>query len=104
MIIAAWLVLRAGHGPMRLAPALGRMVAVLAGIALYGASIMLIAQMYHMDGNPPDAVLLWAPNCAEWVATFFGCALSGVIAVPVDDGASPDFARRIERSMVWRQV
>jgi uncharacterized membrane protein len=34
--------------------------AVLAGIAVYGASIMLIAQMYHMDGNPPDAVLMWA--------------------------------------------
>ena len=34
--------------------------AVLTGIALFGASIMLIAQMYHMEGNPPDAVLLWA--------------------------------------------
>jgi uncharacterized membrane protein len=34
--------------------------AVLAGIAVYGASIMLISQMYHMDGSPPDAVLLWA--------------------------------------------
>ncbi len=34
--------------------------ALLAGIAVYGASIMLIAQMYHMEGNPPDAVLWWA--------------------------------------------
>jgi long-chain acyl-CoA synthetase len=42
-----------------------------------------------------DAVLLWSPNCAEWVAAFLGCALCGVIAVPVDDAASPDFARRI---------
>jgi uncharacterized membrane protein len=33
--------------------------AVLGGIAVYGASIMLIAQMYHMEGNPPDAVLYW---------------------------------------------
>ena len=31
--------------------------AILAGIAAYGAGIMLIAQMYHMEGNPPDAVL-----------------------------------------------
>ena len=30
------------------------------GIAVFGASIMLIAQMYHMEGNPPDAVLTWA--------------------------------------------
>jgi len=42
-----------------------------------------------------EAVLLWSPNCAEWVAAFLGCALCGVIAVPVDDAASPDFARRI---------
>jgi long-chain acyl-CoA synthetase len=42
-----------------------------------------------------DAVLLWSPNCAEWVAAFLGCALCGVIAVPVDDSASPDFARKI---------
>jgi uncharacterized membrane protein len=34
--------------------------AVLGGIAVFGASIMLIAQMYHMDGHPPDAVLMWA--------------------------------------------
>lgn len=34
--------------------------AVLAGIAVYGASIWLIAQAYHMAGNPPDAMLVWA--------------------------------------------
>ncbi len=34
--------------------------ALLLGVAMFGASIMLIAQMYHMEGNPPDAVLTWA--------------------------------------------
>ncbi|MFA5950339.1 MAG: DUF2157 domain-containing protein [Hyphomicrobium sp.] len=34
--------------------------AILLGVAIFGASIMLVSQMYHMDGNPPDAVLLWA--------------------------------------------
>ncbi len=34
--------------------------AVLAGVGVFGASIMLVAQMYHIDGNPPDAVLVWA--------------------------------------------
>lgn len=33
--------------------------AVLAGTGVFGASIMLIAQMYHIDGHPPDAVLVW---------------------------------------------
>ena len=51
-----------------------------------------------------DAVLLWSPNSAEWVAAFLGCALSGVVAVPIDDGASPDFARRISAQVRTRMV
>ena len=42
-----------------------------------------------------DRVMLWGENCAEWVAAFFGCALSGVVVVPMDDGAAPDFADRV---------
>ena len=34
--------------------------AILLGVGVFGGSIMLISQMYHMDGNPADAVLLWA--------------------------------------------
>ncbi len=34
--------------------------AVLAGVAAFGASIMLIGQMYHLGGYPPHAVLMWA--------------------------------------------
>ena len=51
-----------------------------------------------------DAVLLWSPNCAEWVAAFLGCALCGVVAVPVDDAASPDFARRISTQVRTKLV
>jgi long-chain acyl-CoA synthetase len=39
--------------------------------------------------------MLWGENCAEWVATFFGCALRGVVVVPMDDGASGEFAGRV---------
>lgn len=51
-----------------------------------------------------DAVLLWCPNSAEWVAAFLGCAFSGVIAVPVDDAAAPDFAERIRRQVRTKLV
>ncbi|MGB8011007.1 MAG: AMP-binding protein [Terriglobales bacterium] len=51
-----------------------------------------------------DAVLLWSPNCAEWVAAFLGCALCGVVAVPVDDASSADFARRISAQVRTRLV
>ncbi len=43
--------------------------AILAGVAIFGAGIMLIAQMYHIDGHPPDAVLIWA----------LGALLAGVL-------------------------
>jgi len=42
-----------------------------------------------------DRVVLWGPNSAAWVAVFFGCANRGVIAVPMDDAATPDFVIRV---------
>jgi len=42
-----------------------------------------------------ERVMLWGENCAEWTAAFFGCALRGVAVVPMDDGASVDFALRV---------
>ena len=42
-----------------------------------------------------DRVMLWGENCAEWVAVFFGCALRGVIVVPMDDGSAAEFALRV---------
>ena len=33
--------------------------AILMAVAVFGASIMLISQMFHIDGNPPDGILLW---------------------------------------------
>ena len=42
-----------------------------------------------------DRVMLWGENCAEWVAAFFGCALTGAIVVPMDDGSATDFATRV---------
>ncbi|MDQ8698294.1 DUF2157 domain-containing protein [Hyphomicrobium sp. LHD-15] len=43
--------------------------AILLGVAIFGGSIMLISQMYHMDGNVADAILLWAA----------GALLAGVV-------------------------
>lgn len=42
-----------------------------------------------------DRVLLWGPNSAAWVAAFFACAYRGVVAVPMDEAASSDFALRV---------
>src|ERR1700750_3178385 len=42
-----------------------------------------------------DRVMVWGENCAEWVAAFFGCALRGIVVVPMDHAASADFAQRV---------
>jgi long-chain acyl-CoA synthetase len=42
-----------------------------------------------------DRIMLWGQNGAEWVAAFFGCALAGVVVVPMDEAAATDFALRV---------
>ncbi len=42
-----------------------------------------------------ERVLLWAPNSAEWVGVFFGCALRGAIVVPIDEASTAEFALRV---------
>ncbi len=49
-----------------------------------------------------ERVLLWGENSAQWVAAFFGCVLRGVVVVPMDDAASPDFAARVSRQVEAR--
>jgi long-chain acyl-CoA synthetase len=52
-------------------------------------------ELERRDVAKSDRIMLWAENSAEWAAVFFGCALRGVVVVPMDDGASADFARRV---------
>lgn len=60
--------------------------AVLAGCAIFGADIMLVLQMYHMDGNAPDVVLVWAA----------GTLLTGVLL-----GSNPALAFALVLFSVW---
>ena len=49
-----------------------------------------------------ERVMLWGENSAQWVAVFFGCALRGVVVVPMDDGAAAEFAERVSGRVVAR--
>jgi long-chain acyl-CoA synthetase len=42
-----------------------------------------------------ERILLWGEDSPEWVAAFLGCALSGIVAVPMDFSSSPEFASRV---------
>jgi long-chain acyl-CoA synthetase len=49
-------------------------------------------------------VVLWGENSGEWVAAFLGCIARGVVAVPMDAIATPDFAARVVKQTNARLV
>ncbi len=49
-----------------------------------------------------ERLLLWGPNSAEWVTAFFGCALRGVIVVPIDEVGAADFTQRVYQQVDGR--
>src|SRR5450432_626872 len=62
---------------------------------LAGAAYRFARELTARKIRKGDRVVLWGPNSADWVAAFFGCAQRGVIVVPMDYAASPDFAQRV---------
>lgn len=51
--------------------------AVFAGAALFGASIVLVAQSYHLSGDYPDALLLWAAGA--FLAAVLGASRASLL-------------------------
>ncbi|PYX78659.1 MAG: AMP-binding protein [Acidobacteria bacterium] len=62
---------------------------------VFELSAQLARELEARGINKGDRVLLWSENSAQWVAAFFGCALRGAVAVPMDRIAAPEFARRV---------
>jgi long-chain acyl-CoA synthetase len=42
-----------------------------------------------------EKVVFWSENRPEWIVAFWGCLLTGVVVVPVDYRASPEFLARV---------
>jgi long-chain acyl-CoA synthetase len=64
---------------------------------LAGTAFACALELKKRGVRTSDRVLLWGPNSAEWTAAFWGCLLRGAVAVPMDDGATLDFAGRVAR-------
>jgi len=62
--------------------------ALLLGSVLFGAAIMLIGQMYHINAGWPNGVLLWACGMylAAWAAPSRSCAVLAMILFCVWSG------------------
>src|ERR1051326_7147289 len=55
------------------------------------------ARLHAIGLRKGDKVLFWSENRPEWIVAFWGCVLSGVVVVPIDYRASPDFLIRVGR-------
>jgi long-chain acyl-CoA synthetase len=55
------------------------------------------ARLHGLGLRKGDAVVFWSENRPEWIAAFWGCLLDGVVVVPIDYRASPDFLVRVSR-------
>jgi long-chain acyl-CoA synthetase len=42
-----------------------------------------------------DNVVVWSESRPEWIMAFWGCILDGIVVVPIDYRASPDFLVRV---------
>jgi long-chain acyl-CoA synthetase len=51
-----------------------------------------------------DKVVFWSENRPEWIVAFWGCVLSGVVVVPVDYRASPEFLARVSHIVAAKLV
>ena len=51
-----------------------------------------------------DKVVFWGENRPEWIVCYWGCLISGVIVVPIDYRASPDFVEKVRRIVDVRVV
>jgi len=46
-----------------------------------------------------DRVLFWGESRAEWIASFYGCLLRGVVVVPLDLKSAADFVARVQQQV-----
>ena len=69
-----------------------------------GVATQFARELAAREIAPGDRVLLWGLNSAEWIAAFFGCILRGAVAVPMDQGATSDFADRVALQVAAKLV
>jgi long-chain acyl-CoA synthetase len=55
------------------------------------------ARLHELGARKGDKVVFWSENRPEWIVAFWGCLLRGIVVVPIDYRASPDFLARVAR-------
>jgi long-chain acyl-CoA synthetase len=55
------------------------------------------ARLHRAGVRQGDKVVFWSENRPEWIVAFWGCLLRGIVVVPIDYRASPDFLARVSQ-------
>src|SRR5882762_782844 len=55
----------------------------------------LAARLHELGLRKGDKIVFWSENRPEWIVAFWACLLRGLIVVPIDYRASPDFLARV---------
>jgi long-chain acyl-CoA synthetase len=53
------------------------------------------ARLHDAGVRQGDKVVVWSENRPEWIVAFWGCLLGGIVVVPIDYRASPEFLARV---------
>jgi long-chain acyl-CoA synthetase len=62
------------------------------------------ARLHDAGLRKGDKVVFFSENRPEWIAAFWGCLLCGVVVVPIDYRASPEFLARVSRIVAAKLV
>src|SRR4051812_33235911 len=62
------------------------------------------ARLHALGLRKGDKVVFWSENRPEWIVAFWACLLRGIVVVPIDYRASPDFLARVVRIVSARLI
>ena len=62
---------------------------------MYQRSLGVANYLAQKGINKGDRILVWSYNGQQYASILLGCALSGVVVVPIDFGSKADFVRLI---------
>ncbi len=72
--------------------------------AVADAARAMAAQLHALGLRKGDKIVFWSENRPEWIVAFWACLLRGIIVVPIDYRASPDFLARVVQIVSARLI
>jgi long-chain acyl-CoA synthetase len=71
---------------------------------LHDEAVHMAAVLRRQGISSGDRIVLWAPNCPEWVSVLLGAALRGITVVPADENASPGYVKLLAEQVCASMV